>query len=579
MNEGHAAFMALQRIKDLVRRDGIAFREALETVKAGSFFTTHTPVPAGNDMFEQALIETYFRKYCQDARISLDELLAYGRQNPQDGREPFCMTVLALKLSAGANGVSKLHGEVSRNMWSLTWKGLPENEVPITSITNGIHTRSWISQDLADLYDRYLGPGWINSPDDQSIWEHIDEVPDTELWRTHERRRERMVNFARHRLQKQLINRGAPSLERRLAMEVLDPEVLTIGFARRFATYKRATLLLRDVERLKRILCDPKRPVQLIVAGKAHPADTAGKEIIRQWAHFGRDSETRNHMVFLEDYDVNVARYMVQGVDCWLNTPRRPMEASGTSGMKAAANGALNISIPDGWWCEAELLGDNGWSIGKGEAYDSTDEQDLVESEALYDILEKEIVPIFYARGHDGLPREWIARMKSAIRTICPVFNTYRMVQEYADRCYIPCSIRRATLMENKRERALALSHWKDRVRALWHQVSVVNVTSGPTEGLPVGSSLQVSAEVYLGELNERDVTVEMYYGDLSPNGQIPHGYTMEMMCAKALGNGVYRFEGAILCKETGQQGFTIRVIPDHEDLAQKHETGLIVWV
>lgn len=578
MNEGHAAFMALQRIKDLVRRDGIAFREAMETVKAGSIFTTHTPVPAGNDMFEQPLISTYFNKYCQDVHISLDELLAYGRQNPQDGREPFCMTVLALKMSAGANGVSKLHGEVSRNMWSLTWKGLPEKEVPIAAITNGIHTRSWISQDLADLYDRYLGPGWINSPDDQSIWEHIDEVPDTELWRTHERRRERMVNFARRRLQRQLINRGAPSLERRLAMEVLDPEVLTIGFARRFATYKRATLLLRDPERLKRILCDPKRPVQLLVAGKAHPADTAGKEIIRQLAHFCRDGETRNHMVFLEDYDINVARYMVQGVDCWLNTPRRPMEASGTSGMKAAANGALNISIPDGWWCEAELLGDNGWSIGKGEAYDSIEEQDLVESEALYDILEKEIVPIFYARGHDGLPREWIARMKSAIRTICPVFNTYRMVQEYADRCYIPCSIRRATLMENKRERAMSLSHWKDRVRSLWHQVNVVNVASGPTEGLPVGSSLQVSAEVYLGELTEKDVTVEMYYGDLSPNGQIPHGYTMEMMCAKSLGNGVFRFEGAILCKETGQQGFTIRVIPDHEDLAQKHETGLIVW-
>jgi starch phosphorylase len=283
-------------------------------------------------------------------------------------------------------------------------------------------------------------------------------------------------------------------------------------------------------------------------------------------------------MVFLEDYDINVARYMVQGVDCWLNTPRRPMEASGTSGMKAAANGALNISIPDGWWCEAELLGDNGWSIGKGETYDSIEEQDLVESEALYDILEKEIVPIFYERGHDDLPREWIARMKSAISTICPVFNTYRMVQEYADRCYIPCSIRKSTLIENKRARALALSHWKDRVHQLWDKVNVVSVASGPTEGLPVGSSLQVSAEVYLGELTEKDVTVEIYYGDLSPNGQIPHGYTMEMSCAKVLGNGVYRFEGAILCKETGQQGFTIRVIPNHEDLAQKHETGLIVW-
>ena len=415
MNEGHAAFMTLQRIKELVRRDGLSFREASETVKAGSFFTTHTPVPAGNDMFDPGLVDTYFRKYCQDVHISLEELLSYGRQNPHDTREPFCMTVLALKLSAGANGVSKLHGEVSRDMWALTWKDIPEDEVPITSITNGIHTRSWISQDLADLYDRYLGPGWINSPDDQSIWEHIDEVPDTELWRTHERRRERLVNFARRRLSRQLEGRGAPSLERRMAMEVLDPEVITIGFARRFATYKRATLLLRDPERLKRLLCDPHRPVQLIIAGKAHPADTAGKEIIRQLVHFARNPETRGRVVFLEDYDINVARYMVQGVDCWLNTPRRPMEASGTSGMKASMNGALNCSILDGWWVEgydASL----GWAIGAGEDYPESAYaiQDSVEANALYTLLEKEIVPLFYDRGRDGLPRAWIRMMKAS---------------------------------------------------------------------------------------------------------------------------------------------------------------------
>ena len=578
MNEGHAAFMTLQRIRELVLHEKLTFHEAVETVKAGSYFTTHTPVPAGNDMFDPGMIERYFRKYCHDVGIDINELLGLGRQNPHDSREPFCMTVLALRLSAGANGVSKLHGEVSRNMWAQTWKNLPENEVPITSITNGVHIRSWISRDLADLYDRYLGPGWVNTPDDHSIWKRIDELPDTELWRTHERRRERLVNFARMRLHRQLLNRGAPSEEIRHANEVLDPEVLTIGFARRFATYKRATLILHDIERMKRILLTPGRHVQIIIAGKAHPQDTAGKEIIRQLVHFCRDPEIRNHVVFLEDYDINVARYMVQGVDCWLNTPRRPMEASGTSGMKAAANGALNISIPDGWWCEAEFLGDNGWSIGRGERYDSTAEQDRVESEALYEILEKEAVPIFYDRGRDGLPRAWIARMKAAIRTICPVFNTYRMVQEYADRSYIPCSIRKLELKQNNRQRARALAHWKELVYANWGQVHFVNIESGPTEGLAVGTSLQVTAEVFLGQLGSSDVMVEIFYGDLDPFGQIPVGRSVEMICTKELGNGVYRFEGAIVCRETGQQGFTVRVIPSHPDLWQKHEMALVTW-
>ena len=578
INEGHASFMALQRAKDLVQQAGLSFAESLETVKAGNFFTTHTPVPAGNDMFDAGLIGKYFGQYCADVGISLDLLLALGRQNPNDAREPFCMTVLALKLSAGANAVSKLHGQVSREMWAQTWKGVPENELPITSITNGIHTRSWISRDLADLYDRYLGPGWINRPDDQSIWERVDEVPDTELWRTHERRRERLVSFARRRLIEQLVNRGATSSERRLATEILDPEVLTIGFARRFASYKRATLILRSLDRIKRILTNPERPVQLLLAGKAHPADTKGKEIIRELVHFARDPEVRNHVVFLEDYDISLARYMVQGVDCWLNTPRRPMEASGTSGMKAAANGALNISVPDGWWPEAASLGENGWSIGKGESYDSVEEQDLVESEALYDILEKEVAPMFYDRGLDGLPRTWIAHMKTAIRTICPVFNTYRMVQEYADRAYIPCSVRRIELMANNHERALELARWKERVRAVWGQVRFITMDSGPTEGLPVGSSLQVTAEVHLGTLSSSDVTAEVFYGELDPAGQIPIGRGMEMTCTKDLGNGTYRFEGAILCRETGQQGFTVRVIPYHADLAQKHETALITW-
>jgi starch phosphorylase len=578
MNEGHSAFMTLQRIKDLIQKEGVTFRQACDSVKAGSVFTTHTPVPAGNDMFVPDMIARYFTKYCSEVGVTMDELLALGRQNPQDVREPFCMTVLALKLSAYANGVSKLHGEVARSMWLRTWEGVPVDEVPITAITNGVHVPFWISHDLAGLYDRYIGPDWVANPEDQSVWRRIDDVPDAELWRTHERRRERLVNFARRRLLTQLQHRGAPHAELSAANEVLDPEVLTIGFARRFATYKRATLFLMDEERLERLLTNEKMPVQMIIAGKAHPQDSQAKDLIRRIIHYARQAKVRNRIIFIEDYDINVARYMVQGVDVWLNTPRRPMEASGTSGMKAAANGALNISVMDGWWCEAAEFGENGWSIGRGEPYSDQNEQDLVESEALYEILEKEVVPLYYDHGRDGLPRRWIQRMKTAIRTICPVFNTNRMVQEYTERFYIPCTLRRAELRADNRKRSTALSAWKEKVQHSWGQVRVLNVNCGRVENLLYGSDLVVTADVQLDALVPEDVSVEIYYGDVDPSGSISKGNAVTMRCVQSKEGHVYSFEGAIPCEKTGQQGFSVRVVPSHKDLANKHETALIAW-
>ncbi len=578
MNEGHSAFMTLQRIKELMLQEGLTFEQAVEAVKSASVFTTHTPVSAGNDMFSPEMMEHYFRKYCEEISINMNQLLALGRQDPNDTREPFCMTVLALKVSAAANGVSKLHGETARGMWSRTWRDIPEDEVPVTSITNGAHTRFWVSRDLAGLYDRYLGPGWIANPADEAVWSRIDDVPDAELWRTHERRRERLVNFARRRLVWQLKNRSASNAEIVAAAEVLDPEALVIGFARRFATYKRANLFMADPERLVRLLKNDRQPIQMLVAGKAHPQDNQGKELIRNIIHFVRRYDVRNQVVFLEDYDINVARYMVQGVDCWLNTPRRPMEASGTSGMKAAANGVLNISISDGWWCEAERLGENGWTIGHGESYANADEQDFVESQMLYELLEREVVPAFYDRGRDGLPRRWIKRMKTAIRTICPVFNTHRMVQEYADRFYMPCTVRRNELRGQKRARSIALSDWKRKVLAAWNKVHFLEVESGPTEGLLFSSSLPVKADLQLGKLKDTDVTVEIYYGDVDSYGRIINGRHTQMQCVGKLDGGIYRFEGAILCDKTGQQGFTVRAIPTHPDLHNKHETALIAW-
>jgi starch phosphorylase len=578
MNEGHAAFMTLERVRNLLEHEDISIEEATEAVKVASVFTTHTPVPAGNDMFSHDVIERYFSRWCDEVGMPMHDLLALGRQNPEDTREPFCMTVLALKLSSGANGVSALHGKVARGMWARTFPDIPEDEVPITSITNGIHPRFWVSREMQVVYDRYLGPNWRTTPSDEAVWGRIAEAPDAELWRTHERRRSRLVAFARRRLHRQLRHRGSPPSEVQAASEVLDPEVLTIGFARRFATYKRANLLLRDPDRLHQIITNPKRPVQFIVSGKAHPQDNQGKELIRNFIHYTRQHNLRNQIMFIENYDINVGRYMVQGVDCWLNTPRRPMEASGTSGMKVALNGGLNISIPDGWWCEAELLGENGWSIGRGEEYDNPEEQDRLESEALYDMLENDIAPMFYDRQRDDVPREWVERMKTTIGTIGPVFNTHRMVQDYADAFYIPSTIRRAAMRADGRKRVRALADWKRRIRENWSHVAIRSISSGPTEALLFGSKLKVTAEICLGNLTPDDIILEVYFGDIDPHERIPHGQAIAMKCQKDLGDSVWRFDGALSCEKTGQQGFMVRAIPSHPDLAHKHEMALITW-
>ncbi len=578
INEGHAAFLILERVRQLVVEESVALDQAMEQVKASGIFTTHTPVPAGNDIFSLEMMRHHFGRLAREINMDMEHLIGLGRQNPHDNREPFCMTVLAMKMSAATNGVSKLHGEVARGMWARAWPSLPESEVPITSVTNGVHACFWISRDLAGLYDRYLGPEWVTTPDDPKLWERIDDVPDAELWRTHERRRERLVNFARRHVAGQLKQKGAPSAAIKNAREVLDPETLTIAFARRFATYKRANLFLMDPERFKRILTNPERPVQFIIAGKAHPADNQGKDLIRRIYHYSRDPEVRRHIIFVEDYDINVARYMVQGVDCWLNCPRKPMEASGTSGMKAGLNGVLNISIPDGWWCEAEFLGDNGWSIGAGETYANTDEQDRVESEALYEILEQEVVPAFYERGADGLPRQWVAKMKSAIRTICPQFNTNRMVQEYSDRFYKSCSSRYIKLRADGGKRLAALTEWKNKVKQAWNNVSISDVRSGPTDRLLFGTSLEVSADVDLDQLSIEDVIVEVYYGNLDTSGNLVEGKTVAMEFDTESEEGNCTFRGTIFCGETGQQGFTVRVIPSHVDMFNKHETGLCTW-
>ncbi|MFA5027681.1 MAG: alpha-glucan family phosphorylase, partial [Candidatus Methylomirabilota bacterium] len=577
INEGHAALLALERIRQVMVGSGANFAEAQELVAATNVFTTHTPVPAGIDVFPVELMDRYLAACGAGLGLGRDELLALGRPptaGPQDG---FSMAILAIRLSATTNGVSRLHGRTSRRMWAGLWPEVPVEDLPIGAVTNGVHVRGWVSHDMAGLFDAYLGPRWVTEPADLSVWERVEQIPDAELWRTHERRRERLAAFARRRLRMQLEQRGVPTAERDQAEEVLDPKALTIGFARRFATYKRATLLFRDPERLARILNDPLRPVQVIFAGKAHPADQEGKDFIRQIVHFARRPEFRQRVVFLEDYDMKVGRYLYQGVDVWLNTPRRPLEASGTSGMKAAVNGAINLSILDGWWDEGYDR-TNGWAIGQGEEYEDSAYQDQVESQALYQVLENEIVPMFYARGRDGLPREWTRRMKSAMRTVCPVFSATRMVQEYAERMYLPAGVRWAALSGKGLARAKALAAWKARIRERWGAVAVQQVQAETVVPLEAGGERPVQAEIALGELTPREVAVALYAGPIGADGEISPATVSAMTAGRALRPGVYRYAGTLHGKMTGLHGFRVRVLPSHPDLADPLGMHSIVW-
>ncbi|MBN2391764.1 MAG: alpha-glucan family phosphorylase [Anaerolineae bacterium] len=578
MNEGHSAFLALEWTHCLMDRYKVNFYEAREATSAGLVFTTHTPVPAGHDRFPPQLMEYYFKDYVANhLKLSWNDFLALGRQNPYDYGEPFCMTILALRMSAYSNGVSRLHGVVTRQMWERLWPGVPQSEIPISHVTNGVHILSWISRDMKVLYDRYLGPRWREEPADQAVWQRAGHIAAEELWRTHERRRERLVAFARQRLRQQLEQRGVPQSEIESSDEALDPEALTIGFGRRFATYKRATLLLRDPERLARILNDPERPVQILFAGKAHPHDNPGKELIQKIVGLARQEAFRPKLVFLEDYDMTIARYMVQGVDVWLNTPRRPREASGTSGMKAAANGVLNLSILDGWWDEA-YTPSVGWAIGRGEIYDNTDEQDQVEAETLYDLLERDIIPMFYDRGRDNLPRRWIGHMKNSIGALSYVFNTNRMVAEYTNRFYMPSAKRYDLLTADDLARAKSLAAWKSRLYENWSQIRIKKVNGELPAEIKVGDKFIAQAEVYLGELAPEDVVVELYIGLVNPSGEIVKGRAVPMHVIKHDKDGEYLFETNTQCTMSGLHGYTVRVLPYHPDVVSSFLPGFVKW-
>ena len=577
MNEGHAAFMALERMRHRKHKDGLSTEEALEIVKSGTFFTTHTPVPAGIDVFSPSLIEKYLKPILDDAGINLHEFMALGRKNPNDHEEPLNMALLALRTTASANGVSKLHGEVSRKMFKSIWPKAPLDEVPIGHVTNGIHTRSWTSSEMTALLRRYLGPNWLKKPADQTIWQRVEKIPDVELWRAHERRRERLIAFTRRQLVARLKRRGANARNIETAREVLNPEALTIGFARRFATYKRATLLLRDSDRLKKLLTNKERPIQFIFAGKAHPQDNAGKNLIKELVHYARDEEVRNHFVFLENYDINVARYLVEGVDVWIKNPCRPMEASGTSGMKVVPNGGLNLSVLDGWWCEGYAR-DTGWAIGDGEDYDDPELQNDVESKALYDVLENDLIPLFYDRRPGKPPRRWISMMKSSMSKLGPAFSTNRMVQEYADNFYMNAYTNWKKLSADGFTLTKQLVQWKQRVESCWDQVEILYAHI-EGEKAEVGSAVKAEVRVRLGELNPDDVRVEIYSGPLDRDRNVQNGSIEEMKCIGQADDGSYNYEAYVGCDESGQFGYSTRIIPNHPNMVDHFGLEKMRWI
>ena len=579
MNEGHSAFLGLERIRMMMKEHGVSFSEAREAISAGTAFTTHTPVPAGIDVFHADMVEHYFHGFRGELGLERNDFLALGRHNPQDAHEGFNMAVLCIRLSAKRNGVSQLHGSVSRKMWNRLWPEVPTQEVPIEAVTNGVHTLTWLSREIAALLDTHMGEAWRKDPTDHAAWKDIGKVPDAELWEAHQLRRGKLVTYARLRLQQQLARRAAPPAELAAAEQALDPHVLTIGFARRFATYKRATLLMRDPERLKRIVNNPDRPVQIIIAGKAHPHDGPGKELMRQIIHFIRQPEFSKRIIFIEDYDVNVARYMTKGCDVWLNNPRRPLEASGTSGMKAAVNGVLNVSVLDGWWCEADCTkAENGWAIGNGEEYSDPGFQDDADGRALYDLLEKEIVPAFYERDKHQLPPRWVARMKNSIRTLGPVFNTDRMLQQYADECYVPLGKRYERLTANRLEATRHLLERKRHIAAHWGRIQLTAVDTANTDTYSIFSEMPIAVTLRLDGLSPEQVTVQSCYGPVGPDGKLTQISHVPMKLEQSYPDGAHRYTGVIPCQDTGRHGFAIRVLPHHPDLGNPFDTGLVFW-
>ena len=576
MNEGHAAFLGLERIRMLVSREKLSFIEALQPVAASSVFTTHTPVPAGNDAFDPKLMEKYFADYIRECRIGFDELLKLGRPWAHPEEEPFSMTILALRLSRQANGVSAIHGRVSREMWQSVWPGVPKKEIPIRHVTNGIHTFTWMAPEIRQLLEKEEGVFTEDDLAEATQWKKRVDFKDKEYWTVHQKLKTRLLEFVRNNARNQRIRNGVKPEEIRAAQLMLDPKALTIGFARRFATYKRAALLFRDLDKLAAIVNDPKHPVQFVFAGKAHPADEGGKKLIQLIVKVSEMPVFKNRIVFVENYDFNVARHLYHGCDVWLNNPTRPLEASGTSGEKVITNGCLNFSVRDGWWDEA-FDGTNGWAIGEDGLRLEPEVQDEFDAFSIYEILQHEIVPLYYDQDSDGVPKRWIDRVRRSLMTIGPVYNTQRMVAEYAEHFYKKAAEKGRMFADNQFAKSRELAVWKDRVRNAWSGVKANGVTWSGGNGttVSVGDNVSVSAHVLLGSLKNDEVAVEAYVKAVDPNGP---SLAIRLEPTGEGSQGWEKYAGRVQVQDSGNFQFNVRVRPSNPSLSQAHELRLIAW-
>ena len=573
-NEGHAGFLGLERIRQLVKDPGLTYPEAIEAVRSGCLFTTHTPVPAGIDRFPRELIERYFSSWASEVGISMDELMALGHRPGDKPDETFNMAVMGLRLAGRANGVAKLHGAVSREMFGDLWPDVPVEETPITSVTNGVHAHTWVAPEMAELLNHHVLPEWHEAEADR--WQLLTECRDDELWRAREQGREQLVAFVRQRLRHQLMARGLSASDVEWTESVLDPKALTICFARRFATYKRATLLLSKPERLRAMLLSGDRPVQLVFAGKSHPADDSGKELIRQLSTFAADPELRHRIVFLEDYDIAMARSLLQGADVWLNNPRRPQEACGTSGMKAALNGGLNLSILDGWWDEC-FDGENGWAISSAEHEEDLEKRDEIEAASLFELLERQVVPLYYERWQGPVPRRWVQRVKHSLISLGPIVTAARMVRDYTEQLYEPTATKADALTSDGHARARELAAWKARVLAGWSGVHVDHLEL-PGAVVELGAERTVEAVVAIGALSPDDVQVQLIHGPAGQGAELTATHIVPMEPAGDADDGHLRYTGHFTCTLAGRYGATVRIVPCHPDLVTPLELGVVAW-
>ena len=574
-NEGHAGFLGVERIAEFMAAEGLPFAAALEMARAGTVFTTHTPVPAGIDRFPRQLIEMQFGGTGNEARPPVSDVLALGAEDYAGGDPTvFNMAVMGLRLAGRANGVSRLHGQVSRGMFNGLWPGFDRNDVPISSITNGVHAPTWVAHEVVELAER---EGILAAVESSQDWTAVDKVPARAIWDTKRQLRARLVGDVRARVRESWLNRGAAPAELGWVESVLDPDVLTIGFARRVPSYKRLTLMLRDPQRLTTLLLHPERPIQLVIAGKAHPADEAGKRLIRDIVRFSDDARVRHRIVFLPNYDIAMAQPLYPGCDVWLNNPLRPYEACGTSGMKAALNGGLNLSILDGWWDEWHD-GDNGWAIPSADGIDDADRRDDIEAAALYDLIENEVAPRFYDVDGDDLPVRWIEMVRHTLKSLGPKVLATRMVRDYVGQLYTPAA-EGARRVAGDVQAVQDLARWKATVRAAWPQVRIEHVeSSGVSDSPALGSTLNVRVYVSLGGLTPDDITVQVVHGQVAGDDELRDPQVRTLEHAETYQDGRHRFEADIRLDSTGLFGYTVRILPQHPLLVSPADVGVIAW-